>query len=150
MQIIVQRLMTSQDILKLLYYTTDKKCLEQDDIVDNTTLTKIASEYISVVPRIDVIKEEKSVILISFNNFSQNSNPKFIDCSLSFDVICPRDHWTMDSYMLRPFRIMQSIKELFDQQKLSGIGTAQFLSADLLNLDEYIGYQLTFAIIHDR
>ena len=61
----------------------------------------------------------------------------------------PRDKWQMDNYMFRPFHIMHEIQSEFDKQKLNGIGTMQFVKANLLNLGDYSGYQLGYLVIND-
>ena len=65
------------------------------------------------------------------------------------DVLCPEDTWMMDSYMMRPFKIMHELQRMFHDKPLNGIGKVFFMGANLLNLGDYVGYQMAFSVIYD-
>jgi hypothetical protein len=72
-----------------------------------------------------------------------------MDNAIFMDVLCPIDVWMMDNYMMRPFRIMNELQTAFDKQKLNGIGVVNFITADLLTLGDYAGYQMSYSVIND-
>ena len=47
------------------------------------------------------------------------------------DVLCPEDTWMMDSYMMRPFKIMHELQTMFHDKPLNGIGKAFFMGLTL-------------------
>ena len=55
----------------------------------------------------------------------------------------------MKDFQLRPFKIAAEIDTMFNDQKLTGIGTLQFLGASQMIIsDEYAGITLLYAAIH--
>lgn len=145
---ITERLMSSQNILKLLHYQTPD-AIDKPDIEDNETLESIASN-IRLEPDLRISENSKSFIIITFDNFLPNeSNPKFLDNDIFLDILCPIGSWQMNSYMSRPFRIMHEINSLLDKTKLNGIGVVNFSGGNILNLGEYAGYQLAYSVIND-
>lgn len=146
---IVSKLLSNQDFLKLIYYSS-RDALSKPDIEDNNILMDISENNIKLAPDITIPDNDGSIVIITFDNFTPNiSNPIFIDNIISFDILCPTRLWMMDNYMLRPYRIMHIIQGLFDKQKLNGIGRVNFVSANLLNLGEYAGYQIIYSVIND-
>lgn len=146
---LIDKIFSNQNILKMLYYNTED-CLSNSDITDNDILNEISEENIRIVPRLEIPINQGSYLIISFDHFSPNmSNPEFIDNLMTIDVLCPPDLWMMDSYMLRPFRIMHELNGLLDKSKFNGIGKVNFIGANLLNLGDYIGYQLAYSVIND-
>ncbi len=143
------KLLLNQNILKLIYYN-DKNCLSKEDITSAEMLIDISKNNIRLSPNIDVPENKGSYVIVTFDHFTPNAtNPKYMDNIIYFDVLCPRDKWQMDNYMFRPFHIMHEIQSEFDKQKLNGIGTMQFVKANLLNLGDYSGYQLGYLVIND-
>ena len=55
----------------------------------------------------------------------------------------------MDSYMMRPFRMMHEVQRMLHDKPLNGIGKVYFMGANLLNLGDYNGYQMAFSVIND-
>jgi hypothetical protein len=44
---------------------------------------------------------------------------------------------------------MNELQTAFDKQKLNGIGVVNFITADLLTLGDYAGYQMSYSVIND-
>ena len=68
---VTEKLVSSQNILKLLYYNT-ADALEQPDIEDNDILVAAASK-IRIVPEVAFPETLSSFIIITLDNFSPNA-----------------------------------------------------------------------------
>ena len=56
----------------------------------------------------------------------------------------------MNGYQLRPYKIMGEIDGMLNNQKLNGIGTTEFVSANQLLLNnELAGYTLMYRVVND-
>lgn len=139
----------------LLIHTSD--CLEPneeyDDFVSKYSVKKLVEEgYIRLSPKVKLpeFPKTKSYIIITFDSFTPNAkNPEFRDCTVNFDILCPSDNWDVGNFAQRPLKIMGYIDGILNNQKLSGIGTFNFMGANLLILDnELSGYSLSFRAVH--
>lgn len=146
------------DELKRLLVINTKDCLDNktntiyNDKIKNMSLAKLIEEgYIRLSPKLKFGEHEevKSYMIISFDNFTQSSNPEFRDCTVNFDIICHTDCWDIGNYRIRPLKICGFIDGILDDVKLSGIGTFQFLGCNELVLDENLsGYTLMYQAVH--
>jgi hypothetical protein len=41
-------------------------------------------------------------------------------------VLCHPDHWNLGNFALRPYKILGELDAMFNEQKLTGIGTLNF------------------------
>ena len=147
------------DELKRLLVINTKDCLDNktsdvyNEKIKEITVAKLREEgYIKMEPKIRFPEHEevKSYIIISFDNFATNEkNPQFRDCTVSFDIICHTDYWDIGNYRLRPLKIAGYIDGLLNNAKLSGIGTFNFAGCNELILNEDLsGYTLSYRAIH--
>ena len=145
----------STQLKKLLVINT-KDCLQEgkyDEIIKNYDLSRLIEEqYVRIVPKL-MLKEHdeaRAYLHISFSDFTPNAtNPEFRDCSVSFDIVCHTDYWDIGDYRLRPLKILGIIDGILNNEKLSGIGTFNFLGATNFTLDEnFAGYTLMYRAIH--
>lgn len=147
------------DELKRLLVINTKDCLDNktsnvyNEKIKEMTVAKLREEgYIKMEPKIRFPEHEevKSYIIISFDNFATNEkNPQFRDCTVSFDIICHTDYWDIGNYRLRPLKIAGYIDGLLNNTKLSGIGTFNFAGCNELILNEDLsGYTLSYRAIH--
>ena len=147
------------DELKRLLVINTKDCLDNktsdvyNEKIKEMTVAKLREEgYIKMEPKIRFPEHEevKSYIIISFDNFATNEkNPQFRDCTVSFDIICHTDYWDIGDYRLRPLKIVGYIDGLLNNTKLSGIGTFNFAGCNELILNEDLsGYTLSYRAIH--
>lgn len=145
------------DQLKRLLIINTRDCLNDSnknysEIVKNTTVKELLEgKYITLVPKIKMKEHEevKSYIILSFDNFTPTSNPEYMDCTVSFDIICHTDYWDLGDYKLRPIKIAGIIKGILDGCKLSGIGKLEFMNCDQLILSEDLsGYSISFRAVH--
>ena len=146
--LVAKKLMQNQKLMKLLYYT-QPDCLKGEDLTD-VQIYEMIGKHIRIVPKLDIQKECPIYVVITFNDFLPNSsNPQFRDCTLSFDILCHPDHWNLGNFELRPYKIAGLIDATINNQKLTGIGTAQFSSAHNLVLnDQLMGLTMNYDIIH--
>lgn len=146
------------DILKRLLVINTKDCLEDNsEIVLNkiqqTTLSQlIKDKYIRLSPKIEIEEhdEVKAYLIISSDNYITNeNNPYYRDCTITFDIICYTDYWDIGNYRLRPLKIAGYIDGILNNAKLSGIGTFNFIGCNELILNETLsGYTLSYRAIH--
>ena len=135
------------DKLKKLLIINTPNCLDptqeqfQRKINQYTIKDMIDNQYIKVIPKLSFGEHEevKSYVLLEFDDFTPTSNPQYRDCVISFSIICHLDYWGMNDYKLRPWEIAGYIDGILNGEKLSGIGTLQFLGASQLVLNEYLG-----------
>lgn len=142
---IANKLMQNQRICRLLKYQTKSPFaktepitgIEQPD-VDGADLI---NKQILIVPKVyDDSNEKMSYVVALFDGFVVNQiNPEFKISTVRFDIACPYDEWVLNEQSLRPYLIMQEIDTMFNESKLSGIGTLQFYKADNLVLSPWIG-----------
>lgn len=146
---IMFKIMENQNILKLLKYDT-MDALEKPDLGPEEKRSMI--DYnIRVKPKLPMPEEAGSFLIILFDTFVPNpTNPEFRDNVIIFDVICNVDNWLMDDYSLRPYRIMHEIDQMFNNQKLNGIGKVEFVTANSLILSSQLaGFTLMYRVIND-
>ncbi len=135
------------DKLKRLLIINTPNCLDptqeqfQRKINQYTIKDMLDNQYIKVIPKLSFGEHEevKSYVLLEFDDFTPTTNPQYRDCVISFSIICHLDYWGMDDYKLRPWEIAGYIDGILNGEKLSGIGTLQFLGASQLVLNEYLG-----------
>lgn len=148
MELLVSHFFKNERLLKLLYYDTPN-ALEQAAVPQNKAL-EMFGKQIKIVPKLKVDKPEFCYIIISFDNFTQNvTNPAYRDNIISFDIVCHFDQWNLGNFALRPYKIAAEIDSMFNNRKLTGIGTIQFLGANQIVLsDEFAGLSLMYQTIH--
>lgn len=135
------------DKLKKLLIINTPDCLDQtqiqyQEIIDKYTIKDMKDEqYIKTVPKLSFGEHEevKSYIILEFDDFVPSDNPKYRNCTISFTIISQLDYWELDDYELRPWKIAGYIDGILDGEKLSGIGTLNFMGASQVVLNEYLG-----------
>lgn len=150
--------MPYSDILKRLLVINTKDCLENKsqtvlEKLKQTSLSQlIKDKYIRLSPKIEIEEhdEVKAYLIISSDNYTTNeTNPYYRDCTITFDIICYTDYWDIGNYRLRPLKIAGYIDGILNNAKLSGIGTFNFIGCNELILNETLsGYTLSYRAIH--
>lgn len=134
---IVEKILQNPRLLKLLHYRTSD-ALTRPNLTSAEKIALIGNE-IKIVPKLDIDKECPIYMIISFDNFTPNTNnPLFRDCTVNFDILCHPDHWNLGNYQLRPYKIAGEIDAMFNMQKMTGIGELQFMGANNLVLNEQL------------
>ena len=147
MSLIVNMILKNENLKKMLHYTS-RDCLSKPNITEDESLD-LFGKNIKLVPKLYVDGEVLNYIIISFDNYSKNSNPEFRDNIIEFDIICHFDQWTMRDFQLRPYRIAAELDSMFSDRHLTGIGTLQFLGAvQMVYTDEFAGLCLMYTATH--
>lgn len=135
------------DMLKKLLIINTPDCLDstQDQYqrkIEQYTIKDLHdNQYIKATPKLSFGEHEevKSYIMLDFDDFSPSENPRYRNCVISFTIISQLDYWELDDYQLRPWMIAGYIDGIMNDTRLSGIGKLQFLGAQQLVLNEYLG-----------
>ena len=148
LEIVVNHVLKNENLKKLLFYTSADAYV-RPQLTEEESMG-LFGKNIKLVPKLTVDGSVLNYIIISFDNFVENSsNPEFRDNIIEFDIICHFNQWQLDAFKLRPYRIAAEIDAMFDKQHLTGIGTLQFLGANQIILtDEYAGLCLMYQAIH--
>ena len=165
------------DKLKRLLIINNPDCLNENspknqeykNLIDSKPLSVLRKEgYIRLNPKIarGQHQEIKSYILMTFDNFSPNRvDPKYMDCTLNFDIICYDDEWDLEGFQIRPIMIAGYIDGILNSLsnenkiawqnkgasniKLSGMGQYALLGCNLVVLNEDISmYTLSYRALH--
>lgn len=147
LSIIIDNMLKNERLKRLLYYTSSD-ALERPNIGEDNSLALIGKN-IKIVPKLYVDGSVLNYIIVSFDNFTETSNPEFRDNVVEFDIICHFDQWQMRDFALRPYKIAAEIDTIFDNKKLTGLGRLEFLGASQIVLtDEYAGLCLMYRAVH--
>ena len=145
-QKIVKRLMSNQDLVKLLYYT-DKDPLSHDDFTPEELKTKIYQKVIKIIPRIGPKEGAESIITINIVGGSQNENNEFKNIGVNVEVLVPLTQWFIKDDNLRPFKIMGEVQKSLNDKTINGLGkmTGGDFALNYIS-DEVIDYIQYFTI----
>lgn len=145
--IIVDTMLKNNRLKKLLYYTTND-ALQRDNLTEEQSV-ELLGKNIKIVPKFYVDSEVLNYVVISFDNFTETSNPEFRDNSIEFDILCHFDQWHLSDFALRPYKIAAEIDSMLNNKKLTGLGRLEFLGADTISLnDEFAGLCLLYRAVH--
>lgn len=145
-QKIVKRLMSNQDLVKLLYYT-DKDPLSHDDFTQEELKTKIYQKVIKIIPRIGPKEGAESIITINIVGGNQNENNEFKNIGVNVEVLVPLTQWFIKDDNLRPFKIMGEVQKSLNGKTINGLGkmTGGDFALNYIS-DEVIDYIQYFTI----
>ena len=135
------------DMLEKLLIINTPDCLDrtQDQYqrkIEQYTIKDLHdNQYIKATPKLSFGEHEevKSYIMLDFDDFSPSENPRYRNCVISFTIISQLDYWELEDYQLRPWMIAGYVDGIMNDTRLSGIGKLQFLGAQQLVLNEYLG-----------
>lgn len=145
-QKIVKRLMSNQDLVKLLYYT-DKDPLSHDDFTPEELKTKIYQKLIKIIPRIGPKEGAESIITINIVGGNQNENNEFKNIGINVEILVPLTQWFIKDDNLRPFKIMGEVQKSLNGKTINGLGkmTGGDFALNYIS-DEVIDYIQYFTI----
>ena len=146
--LIMERILSNQNVLKLLTYNT-RDWKSKPTVTGDMIKEMIDTKQISAVPKIKVDRPEKSYLRLIYGTMVRNStNPEQRDNTFGIDIICHYDNWDLGDYDLRPYRIAGEIDSMLDGTHLTGIGELEFVSATPYIYDEeFAGLSLTYLAI---
>lgn len=146
-QLIIKRLLTNQNLLKLLYYE-DKDPLSHEDLTQEQIKEKVYDKLIRITPKLEPKDTANSIIgLRIINGIPNGSNNEFRLVNFDFEVFVPMTQWMIKNSNLRPFAIMGEIENSLKGKRVKGLGTihgngfnVEFFS------DEITCYKLDFTL----
>lgn len=145
--IIIDSMLKNERLKRLLHYTT-QDALDKPNITQKETLGLIGKN-IKMIPKLVLDKTVLNYVIVSFKNFGLSSNPQFRTNVVEFDIICHFDQWQLNDFALRPYKIAAEIDTMFCNQKLTGIGTLQFLGSKMIGINnEYCGLCIFYEAVH--
>ena len=147
-QKIVKRLMSNQNLMKLLYYT-DKDPLSQPDLTENQIKEEVYEKLIKIIPRVGPKETAHSIISIRFTRGRRNiSNKEFENISVAIESFVPLTQWIIKGTNLRPFAIMGEIQKSLNEKTINGLGKMVGGDFDLNFLTEEISaYEQSFRLV---
>lgn len=146
--LIMQRILSNQNVLKLLAYGV-KDWQKQPTVSNEMIKEMFETEQISAVPKVKIDKKEKTYLRLIYGTMIPNAtNPEFRDNTFGIDIICHYDNWDLGDFELRPYRIAGEIDSMLAGTHLTGIGELEFVSATPYIYDEeFAGVSLTYLAI---
>ncbi len=148
LQRIITRLLSNQNLLKLLYYS-DPDPLSHEDLTSTQIKKEIFNKLIKIVPRVGPKETAQSLISMRVVRGRQDStNDQFQNFIIQFEVFTPMTEWIIKDNNLRPFATMSEIKKTLNKKVITGLGRMEGGDFDLNFLtDEVSCYEMTFSII---
>lgn len=146
--LIMERILSNQNVLKLLRYNTED-WRDKPDVSGKELREMFETKQISSVPRIQIDAPEKTYLRLIYGNVTRNmTNPEYRDNTFGIDIICHYDSWDLGDFELRPYRIAGEIDSMLDGTHLTGIGELEFISAvPYVYNEEFAGVTLTYLAI---
>lgn len=146
---IANRLMSNENLLKLLYYQ-DKDPFSHSSLSDLQLENEIFNHYIMIVPKLPPQEDSKSTITIMAMSGKNNSeNDNFSDIAINIEVYVPITQWIIKDSNLRPFAIMSEIQNSLNNKVINGIGRMKGGDFDYsFTTDEITCYIQHFKIIN--
>ena len=136
----------NQNIARLL---TDPSIDPLDPNKPNVDGVSLIGKNITFVPYTeDDENVTESTIMILFDRFWQNrANKDYKLLRIRFNIICPMRSWTVKDMNLRPLLIMSELDQMFNWQRIVGLGAMEFDSADRLVISRYLsGYVVDYVV----
>lgn len=148
LQKIVTRLLSNQNLLKLLYYS-DKDPLSNEDLTSEQIKNEVFEKLVKIVPRVGPKETAQSLISLRVvRGITNRQNAEFRDFSLGIEVFVPLTQWIIKDSSLRPFCIMGEIQKSLNGKNINGLGRIQGGDFSLNFLTEEIScYEMSFDIV---
>ena len=146
--LIMNKILSNQNVLKLLAYNT-RDWKQKPDVTGPMIKEMFETKQISSAPKVKVERPEKTYLRLIYGNVVRNStNPEYRDNVFGIDIICHYDNWELGDFDLRPYRIAGEIDSMLDKTHLTGIGLLEFVSLNPYIYDEeFAGVTLTYLAI---
>lgn len=144
LQKMAERLLASQNLCKVLYYT-DEKPLSHTDFSSTKTLL---GDVIRFTPRVGAQETTKSILVMSLIGGSRDArNKEILVLPINFYLYVPYTQWVIEGNELRPFLLMSYIDEILDGKSIGGIGTLRSLDFQLDSVsDEMCCYRMGYTV----
>ena len=146
------------DELKRLLLINTKDCLDDRtnpiyiEKIQNTSIGDLIEQgYLRLKPQIAMGENQEvmSYLRISYDNFTPTTNLHYRDCIVMIDILCNIDAWDIGNFRQRPLKIAGYIDGILNDNKLTGIGTLEFVGCNEIVLSENLaGYCLAYRAVH--
>ena len=146
--IIIDRILSNPNLLKLLVYET--RDWQSQPLPNGEQIKELfTSHQISSVPKIKIDSKEKTYIRLTYGTVIRNaSNPEYRDNTFGIDIICHYDNWDLGDFELRPYRVAGEIDAMLDKTHLTGFCELEFVSATpYVYNEEFAGVSLTYLAV---
>ena len=140
---IIETILSSQDLCKILYYSSTTPLLEAN--LPDTSIILLNNLFPTpVTPTIE--DEAKSIITIVLDDFALGrDNNAFKTSKIVFNVFTHLDLWLLNDTKIRPYSILNEIDTLFNQQRIATIGKLEFVSSRWIAISaKWHGYQISY------
>ena len=147
LQKILTRILSNQNLLKLLYYT-DKDPLSHEDLTQEQKQKEIFEKLVKIIPRVGPIETAQSLIVMRVVSGKVDyDNEEFENIVISFEVFVPLTQWVIKDESLRPFCILGELQKTLKGKTIDGLGkmTGGNFSLNFLT-DEISCYEIKFEI----
>ena len=122
LQKIMTRLLSNQNLLKLLYYQ-DKDPLSQPDLTQEQIQHEVYEKLVKIVPLVSNKETAHSIIVLKVDRGEQNiDNSEFRDINFSIESFVPLTQWFIKDSNLRPFAIMGEVQKSLNKKNINGLG----------------------------
>ena len=147
LQKIMNRLISNDKLVKLLYYPSINP-LSESDLSEQEKKDKIFNKLIKIIPRVGPKLNSQSVIAISISKGSRiPDNTEFKEIEITIESFVPLNTWIINDTNLRPFAILGEIQDSLNNKTVNGLGKMVGGDFELKFLtDEISCYQQTFYI----
>ena len=143
LKLIVMRLLSNQDLLKLLYYS-DKDPLSHPDLTALQIKEEVNEKLVKIIPYIGTKEDARSIISLRVVRGIYN---EFKDVTFAIEVFVPITQWLLKGDNLRPFAIMGQIEKSIVGKTINGLGKIRGGNFELNFLtEEMSSYEQTFQI----
>lgn len=147
LQKIISRLMTNDDLVKLLYYEGADP-YGSPALTDEEKKAEIFEKLIKTVPRVGTKDTAKSVVVVYIQKAGKiPGNKEFRNVKILVDVIVPLSQWFIKDTNLRPFAILGKVQESLDDKIVNGLGKISGGDFEMNFItDDVICYQQVYEI----
>ena len=144
---IMTRLISNQNLMKLLYYT-DPNPLNGKDLSKDEIDKLIFNKLIKIVPRVGPLDNETNIVTIRVMGGDRNiDNTDFRTINIAIDIFVPLTQWIIVGEDLRIFAIIGEIEKSLNGKNVTGIGRLEETGFELtLVTDEMSGYTIDFEV----
>ena len=147
LEILINTFLSNDKLMNLIHYDS-KDALMRPQLTMEQKIDMIGKN-IKIIPKIDVDTDFLQYIIVNFDNFTPSKNTEFRDNIVEIDICCHFSQWMLGDFRLRPYRIAGEIDSMINNKHFSGIGTLQFINANIILLEhEYAGLCVQYAAIH--
>lgn len=148
LQKIFTRLLSNQNLLKLLYYN-DKDPLSKPDLTKEQIQNEVYDKLVKIVPRVGPKETANSLIALRVvQGSTMRDNDQFRNIVFAIEVFVPLTQWMIKDTNLRPFAIMGEIQNSLNGKVVNGLGkiTGGDFSINFLT-EEISCYEMEFGIV---